>query len=324
MLPALTRWLIVGLLCLRPAVAGATLDSLYQRIASDIKGGKPLVITVHVALCDNGVIWCGLGGHGNGDEPRRNLYWGGAGGLRAYFDRAPGYKRVMLDRGDGKVVIERAVYRRRVLRPSAAWRRLGVTEPFDVLLVGLGYRGREIARASDAMIRQTLRAEGERLRLPDGTRLAIGGHGHVVGYAGHNHLMDDPAYAFPQPRRRTDLGFFALSCLSAPYLASHLTSAQSHALVLTLSLMYPGAFTIDGLIQGLAEAAPQAAVFDRAVQLYAKYQRRELRRVRGAFTHDGEPRFRRRFLPTRRAKQAAASGETAPRPPAARAPVPAP
>lgn len=291
----MSRSLVVLWLWLQTAAAAAELDPLYQRVAADLKAGKPLVVTVHVALCDNSIIWCGLGGHGNGDEPRRNLYWGGAGGLRAYFDRARGYRRVMVDRGDGKVIIERVVYRRHVPRPSAAWRRLGVTEPFDVLLVGLGYRGREIARAAQAMIKQTLREEGQSLHLPDGTKLAIGGRGHVVGYAGHNHLMDDPLYAFPRRVRQAEVGFFALSCLSAPYLAARLASPRAHALLLTLDLMYPGAFTIDGLIQGLAQAEPQATVFDRAVQHYATYQRRDPRRVRRAFTHDGEPRFRRRF-----------------------------
>jgi hypothetical protein len=279
-------------------LAAGRLDPLYQRIAADLKRGKPLVVTVHVALCDNSTLWCGHGGMGNGDRPRRNLYWGGAAGFRAYFDRARGYQRVLLDGGDGETILERAVYRRRVTHPSAGWRRLGITGRFDVLVVGLAYRGRAIGRAMEALAHQTRREDGMSLQLGDGTRLAVGGQGHVVGYAGHNHLMDDPSFRFPRARRRAPIGFFALCCLSAPYLARELTSRPASALLLTMDLMYPGAFTVDGLVQGLTEAQPQASVFQRGVEHYARFQRREMRRLRWAFIHDGEARFRTRFART--------------------------
>lgn len=62
--------------------------SLYSCIAKDLNQGKPLVITVYVALCDwkhQGVIGVDGSPIANGDDPDRNLYWGGWEGLRGYF-----------------------------------------------------------------------------------------------------------------------------------------------------------------------------------------------------------------------------------------------
>jgi hypothetical protein len=279
--------------------AAEELAPLYARIAKEIGEGKPLVVTVHVALCHNGIIWCGDRGFGDGDSPRRNLYWGAA-GLRAFFDhRAPGYRRVFLDRGDGRIVLERAVYRRRIL-PNGVWRRLGVkAEPFDLYLVALAYRGTEIGRASARFIEEVASERGESLQLPGGRTISYGGKGHVVGYAGHNHLMDAFDYSFPKLVRGKPLAYFALSCLNASYLARPLHSPQTRALLLTRSLMFPGAFTIEGLLSGLADAAPIATVYGRGVERYARFQKRPERAIRSAFIHEGEPRFARRYLRSR-------------------------
>ncbi len=295
-----------------PAIARAAppedgLAPLYRRIARDLARGAPIVATVHVALCDNAVIWCGLGPHGNGDAPARNLYWGGAAGLRAYFDHARGWRRVHVDAGDGKVILERVVYRRRVASPSARWRTLGVRGAFDLYLVGIAWKGQLIARANEGFLAQVSGERGEELPLRDGTRLAIGGRGHVVGFAGHNHLLDvEPDY--PPLTRKAPLGYFALSCLNARYLGPRFCASSARALLLSRSLMYPGGFTIDGLLQALARAAPQREVFEGGADLYAKFQQRPEKVIRFAFISDGEPRFARAFPVCAAAKQPASAG----------------
>ena len=280
------------LLVAGPAAAKdpAPLDPLYQRMAADLKAGKPLVITTHVALCDNRVIRCGTARLGDGDKPGKNLYWGGASGFRATFDHARAWRRVLLDAGDGEVIIQRAVYRLRIKRPSARWRALGVKAGFDVYLVGLGYRGTRIGDASDTFIKQVMGEGGVKVRLPSGLELAAGGAGHIVGYAGHNHLMDNPGYRFPAATRKTPLGFFALACMTAPYLARHLPGEHRRALLLTRTFMYPGAFTIDGLAGALAAGKTQQEVFMAGVRRYAAAQKRPVRIIRKAFVHDGEAR----------------------------------
>lgn len=289
------------LLCavLTPGICWASspdpLDSLYRRMAADILRGKPVVATVHVALCDNEIIWCGSRGMGRGNAPRTNLYWGAAAGFRATFDRARGYRRVHLDDGDGEQILQRVVYRYRVRHPSGRWRALGIREGFDLFLVGLAYRGSKIGRATSAFIDQVLTQSGETLELDNGRTLPTGGRGHLVGYAGHNHLMDLSGYRWPRHRRQQPLGYFALACKSGTYMAGNLCSDRGRALLLTLSLIYPGAFTIDGLIRGVAAGLPQHQVYLQGVKQYARFQKRPEGIIRRAFIHDGQQRFYRIF-----------------------------
>lgn len=274
------------------------LEPLYARIARDLRAGKPLVITAHVALCDNRIIACGSRTMGDGDAPRRNLYWGGAAGFAATFRIARGFRRIHHDKGDGKIVLERSVYRRRV-RPNAAWRRRGVTRPFDLLVVGLAYRGLEIARAMGTFVSHVHAEKGSSLRLADGRVLPIGGLGHVVGYAGHNQLMDVVGdMRWPPWRRKQAIGYFALACKTAPYLARRLARPQAHGLLLTRVFMYPGAFTIVGLARGLAKGGSQKEVFRHGADAYARAQKRPKGLIRAVFTHDARRRYQQRYLKT--------------------------
>lgn len=270
------------------------LDPLYQRIAEDLKKGKPLVMTVHVALCDNTIIRCGGRGSGNGDVPRRNLYWGKA-GIPAWFTRARGYRRIFKDGGDGKKILERVVLRRRVRRPSYAWRRLGVTKGFDLLVVALAYRGSHIDKATDAFVSQVLQQRGQTLKLEDGTSIEYGGKGHVVGYAGHNHLLDVLTYEYPSTTRTEPIGFFNMSCWSAQSLARKLKHPRSHVLLMSLTRLFPGPFVVDGLVRGLAAAEPQHKVCLRGIEGYSRNSKSSVRRLRYTFIHGQERRFKKRF-----------------------------
>lgn len=249
------------------------------------------MVTVHVALCDNRAIWCGSKRLGNGDDPPTNLYWGGAAGLRAWFDHRKGWARVLADRGDGRVVLARVVYRRRVGTPAPAWRRLGVTRPYEVLLVGLAYRGQEISRATRAFLEQVAGEGVETLVLPGGTRVQAGGGSHLVGYAGHNHLMDAPGLVQSPFTRRAAVGWFALACLTNVYFGPRLGRAPAHALLVTKVLMYPGAFTVEGLVQGIVEGSSQTGVFQAGADRYARHQKHRPAQARGFFTHGGRSDF---------------------------------
>ena len=281
--------------------APKSLTPLYKRIAKDLKAGKPLVVTLHVALCDNRVIACGNRRLGNGDAPSGNLYWGGGSGVRAWFDAMKSYTRVYLDRGDGKRVLERVVYHHRVKSPSVLWRKMGVTKPFDVLVVGLAYRGLSISRAMGSFLQDVSTSQAQTLKIKKTGRVRwkvrFRGGSHVVGYLGHNHLMDvkKSRYKWPRFTRKQHIGYFALACRSAPYLAPRLTRPKTHALTLTHVLMYPGAFTAYGLIRGVARGASVKKVFLRGVRWYARKQNRPVRKVRWYFTHGGRLRFHRRY-----------------------------
>src|SRR5689334_21751746 len=79
------------------------LDGLRERVAADLRAGRPVVVEAHVALCDNTVIRCGGHGLGDGDDLGRNLYWATSGGMRGWMDRrSSGWRRVARLDGDGE------------------------------------------------------------------------------------------------------------------------------------------------------------------------------------------------------------------------------
>ena len=51
------------------------LDALYARIDRDAAAGRPLVVLVHVPLCDGAIINCGNARLGLPGNLRTNLYW---------------------------------------------------------------------------------------------------------------------------------------------------------------------------------------------------------------------------------------------------------
>lgn len=303
MLPCLRKALSVCLLTAALLLSGEArgtpknLASLYKRIAKNLKAGKPMVVTLHVALCDNRIISCGNRRLGNGDAPSGNLYWGGGSGVRSWFDAMKKFRRIHTDKGDGKVIIERVVYHHRVQHPTAAWRRRGVTKPFHIFVVGLAYRGTRISQAMGDFLTNVSSHHTSTIKTKKFGEISYGGSGHVVGYLGHNYLMDvkKDFYKWPRFTRKQPIGYFALACKSAPYLAPRLTRPQTHALTLTRILMYPGAFTAYGLIEGLAQGDTQKKVFLRGVRWYSRKQNQPLSKVRWYFTHDARLRFRKRY-----------------------------
>src|SRR4051794_22295547 len=145
------RATLCAVVCLSTVAAGSAradagddaLEALYEAVAVDLRAGKPLVVDVQVALCDNTIIRCGGRGLGDGDDLTRNLYWATDGGLRGWFERRGSpWRRVSRTGRDGDI-LETVVYEQRVT-PEGAWRRRGVRAPFVVRVVAHAWRGRAI------------------------------------------------------------------------------------------------------------------------------------------------------------------------------------
>src|SRR3982751_1065814 len=123
------------------------LDDLTERVVADLAAGKPLVIEVHVPLCDNTIIRCGNAKLGDGDNPDTNLYWSTTPGFGEWFARKKsGWKRVAQrsagDTGD-RDILALHVYRRTVATP-AAWQKRGAPAKLEIDIVIHGWRGKAI------------------------------------------------------------------------------------------------------------------------------------------------------------------------------------
>src|SRR3954467_14215609 len=76
------------------------LDDLTDRVIADLAAGKPLVVEVHVPLCDNPIIRCGNPKLGDGDNPETNLYWSTTPGFGEWFSHHDWKRAVKLGPGD--------------------------------------------------------------------------------------------------------------------------------------------------------------------------------------------------------------------------------
>lgn len=265
--------------------AQAWLDSLYDEVAEDLKAGKPLVVQVHVPLCDNDIIWCGNQRLGDGDDPDRNLYWATSGGFRGWFGRKSlGWRLVHRQRDPHKDVLDLKVWRKRV-RPSAALRKRGVSKPFAVYVVAHAWRGEAIGMAMKAYARDLFGSKARAIDI-EGITVQAGGAARVVGFVGHNGWMDVREFRWPaQSKGPLRKGTIAIACITEDYLADAVPDETRVPLLFTRSLMFAGAHSFEGAVSAFAEGQSLSAIHSRAAKNHGIGQGKAYKRVRSAFVN---------------------------------------
>ena len=297
------RRLLLLLLCLlAPATAHASdedawLGDLRAAVIADLAAGAPLVVQVHVPLCDNDIIPCGNARLGDGDNPDTNLYWATSPGFGRWFTRKRSGWTLVLD-GDATTagdadVLDVRVYRRRV-RASRAWRAAGAPARFDLYVVAYAWRGAAIDRALDAYAADLYAATPRTLTLDDDTELAAGGAARIVAYVGHNRLMDVDAYAWPAAADDAPAkGAVAIACHTAAYMEDTVPAAARVPLLFTRDFLFANAAPLEGAVLAFAEGGDYAAIRRRAAAGYADAQDRAPKKVLGAFTNPADRRWAR-------------------------------
>lgn len=294
--------LLAGLLAEPTAVAAAPsadawLDALYDDVASDLGDGRPLVVQVHVPLCDNDIIPCGNAKLGDGDNPSTNLYWATSGGFVGWFGRkGSGWKQVARVRSEENAkLIEVRIWKRR-FAASAAWRRRGVEKAFDVYVVAYAWRGEEIDTALAEFVADAFGDSARRVAATDELTLRAGGAARVVAYVGHNRWMDIPDYDWaaaaerhPGKRRR---GVIAVACHTQAYLGEAVPSELRVPLLMTRDFLFAGAHSFEGAVTAFAQGKSLAGIRADAAKAYARGQGKPYKRVRGAFTNPSDRRWK--------------------------------
>jgi hypothetical protein len=279
--------LLLTLLCLgafcAPVQADARWTENYPVIVDDVRNGQPLTLLVVVALCDSALIACGGQGAGDPGSLDKNLYWGRAFGVRRYFDETAkkrGWERVAQETGGGPM-LEQLVYRRWV--PAKAWfpaDDAGAPKLVEQLVVLRAMHGKHIDQATLDLYRfasqgaEVTFREGERER-----RVAV----HVVGYAGHNRLMDVKLTPGAVSAKVSPVPAFVFACRSSPYFSETLSDRGSEPLVMTRDLMAPEGYIVEALARGLGDHVTRRELYDRVVASYARWQRIPERTARGIF-----------------------------------------
>ncbi|MBK9036626.1 MAG: hypothetical protein IPL61_36150 [Myxococcales bacterium] len=277
--------------------ATAWFADLDARVVADLAAGRPLVVQVHVPLCERTIIACGNDRLGDGDSPRTNLYWATTEGFLGWFGRKrSGWTQVLAATGDAigePDVLDLRVWRRELPTP-AAWRAAGAPKRVAVYVVAQAWRGTQIDRALTRYAEDLYGAHAQAIALPDGTTLAAGGDAHVVAYVGHNRLMDLAAFDWAAIAARGDQrsrGVIAIACHTAPYMQGVVPGPHQVPLVLTRDFMLASAAALEGAVVAFARGGDYAAVRRGAAQGYADGGDKPLARVFGAFSNPADKRW---------------------------------
>jgi hypothetical protein len=267
-----------------------SIDTMYRRIAADISGGKPLTATVYIALCDNdsqGIVPVKNKKICMGDDAQNNLYWASGGGLWGHA-RTRGWKRVLMEKNPTEDIAVRAVWKKRFF-PGGKLRALGVKAKFDVLLVGIAYRGEKIRKAMADYLKAVNRDAPDVLTLPNGESVEAGGKSHVIGWIGHDYFMDEPdvpgLIAETRGNSTLEKGVFGLACISDHYFRPAIQRANVHILALNTNLTFPSAFTVFGMLRAAAAGKDHRGIHLEAVRAFAKGQKRSAAAMMRVFSY---------------------------------------
>ena len=173
----------------------------------------------------------------------------------------------------GPIAIRARFARELVAGPSL--RALGIAR-VPVEITALAYRGASIAAATFDFVRAVHVGPATGEDAP-----------HVVGYIGHDYLLD--AYDPRELARartgdsRLEQAVFALSCFGNRYLRPEITRPNARILVLNRGLTYPGAWTVGGLLTGLARGDSLPAIHRLAAQYFAQGQKKPYGAILKAF-----------------------------------------
>jgi hypothetical protein len=267
--------LVAAALTVASSAAAEPLASVAPEIAAEIQAGRPLVLYVVVPLCSNEQINCGSAIAGRPAGLEHNVYWGASFGARHFFDRkGSGWEQVEVSKKDS-VFLERVVYRRSV--PGAPW---GRSAPVEQLVVVQAIHGDSIDTAVDQLYATA--TSGGRLSFVDGGK-PRDERIQIVGYAGHNRMMDGKKLPALAAGPRSPIPSFVLACMSEPYFAPQLTSAGSTPLVMTATLMAPEAYLIDAIARGIGDNTSPSELRSRAVVAYARWQKLTPRQASSVF-----------------------------------------
>jgi hypothetical protein len=233
------------------------------------------VIQVFVALADNryqGIVPVPAA-LGNGSDPARNLYWGAAFGVKAFFSHQKDWELVSAGPGPKRQILERCIFRRK---------------DREVYLIADAYEGREIGMAVTDFLSAAAGMPAApalaRLKFGEQISLPTGGAADVVAYLGHDTFMDSPLPIVKGTPGRKPRWAIVLACASKQYFGPYLRQTGATPLLWTTGLMAPEAYTLEAALEGWISGEEPEAIRQRAARAYDAYQKCGIRRALRLFS----------------------------------------
>ena len=203
-----------------------------------------LSVQVIVALCDNenqGIVPVAAA-LGNGQDQKKNLYWGAMYGVKSFFKRSRHWKHI---KGKNACSIRRLDDVRFEYVPA---------EGKKVVLQAWAIDGADMRYALQLFFNS----------------VQSGKHDLIV-FVGHNGLMDT---ALPElTNRKSTTPSIILCCQSDRYFRPSIANRSGPLLLSTFGNMAPEAYTLDAAVRTWANGGDEQKIRASAAAAYAKYQK---------------------------------------------------
>ncbi len=229
--------------------------------------------TIHtfVALCDNvhqGIVPVPKS-LGNGQDPKNNLYWGAAYGLKSFFKyKTSDWTLVKTLDSENPIILERVLFKHKTK---------------DVYMLADAYDGAKIKTCTENFLKASNQQNPFQL-VHEGQSLSFGGAADLLAYIGHDGLMDFSIRVDYKEFAKNDVEVIILACYSKRYFSPQIQQAGAHPLLWTTHLMAPEAYTIKAAIDGWMLGESAESIDERAAQAYNLYQKCGIKGARGLFT----------------------------------------
>lgn len=223
---------------------------------------------IFVALCDNkyqGIVPVPAG-IGNGQDPQNNLYWGALYGMKTYFNKSKEWKLIRKTKIDN-TILERLVYKH-------------ISQ--DFYLVADAYNGKEIKKSTSDFLYSSTGQFKDTLVI-SGKIIGINGNAQLIGYIGHDGLMDFNINDDFKNEDNIKREVIILACYSKRFFGPLLEDANITPLVWTTHLMAPEAYILHDALTGYLQNESNTSVQNRAAKAYAKYQNCSIKAARNLF-----------------------------------------
>jgi hypothetical protein len=227
---------------------------------------QPRVIHILVALCDNehqGIVPVPAK-IGNGADPSNNLYWGCGYGLKTFFKKQTDWKLVKQIGNPEKDILERLVFKNTTA---------------NVYLVADAYNGAAIKNTTIDLLDYAAGLHKKTVKL-DSVIINCGGAADLIGYIGHDGLMDFELESYPAKADTKTRQVIILACASKNYFARHIYKTGAQPLLWTTQLMCPEAYTMHAAIKSWVNNEPATSTREVAAATYNQYQKCGLKGAR--------------------------------------------
>jgi hypothetical protein len=220
-------------------------------------------IHVFVALCDNkyqGIVPVSAS-LGKGQDPKTNLYWGSAYGIKSFFNRSSEWKLVSSEAKPSANILERLLFKHKTK---------------EVYLLADAYDGQFIKQTTIDFL--NVSSGKNEIAIETGSKkIYFGGTSDLLAYIGHDGLMDfslSQKFEKANDKKREAI---ILACYSKSYFSSYLKSTGVIPLVWTTGLMTPEAYTLHDAIREWINNNSDSNIREAAAKAYSKYQKCSLK-----------------------------------------------